>query len=91
MAENAVAESGPQYVYLQIVNPTGKVLSGAQNAVTFGEQTIQYSDKREIEYDNKNLDICVFWAKSEELSKGEYKVNIISNGYIIGSSAFYLK
>ena len=91
LAENAVAESGPQYVYLQIVNPTGKVLSGAQNAVTFGEKTIQYSDKREIEYANKDLDICVFWAKTEELNKGEYKVNVISNGYVIGSSAFYLK
>lgn len=91
LAENAVAESGPQFVYLQIVNPTGNILSEAQNAVTFGDQTVQYSDKREIEYDNKDLDICVFWAKSEELSKGEYKVNIISNGYVIGSSAFYLK
>ena len=91
LAENAVAESGAQYIYLQIINPTGQVLSGAQNVVTFGEENIQFSDRREIEYDNKDLDICIYWAKSEELTKGEYKVNIISNGYIIGHSAFYLK
>lgn len=91
LAENAVAEKGAQLIYLQIINPQGQVLSGNQNSVTFGEHTIQFSDKREIDYDNKDLDICIYWAKNEELSQGEYKVNIISNGYIIGQSAFYLK
>lgn len=91
LAENAVATTGAQFIYLQILNPAGAVLSGTQNVVEFGEQTVQFSDKREIDYDNKDLDVCVFWAKSENLTKGEYKVNIISNGYVIGTSAFYLK
>ena len=91
LAENAVAKAGRQFVYIQITNPEGQVLSGSQNMVTFGEKDIQFSDRREIEYANKDLDICIYWAKSEELTKGEYKVNIISNGYIIGTSAFYLK
>ncbi len=91
LAENAVAKSGSQFIYLQIITPEGQVLSGAQNSVTLGNQTIEFSDRREIEYDNKDLDLCIYWAKSEELTKGEYKVNIISNGYIIGNSAFYLK
>ena len=91
LVENAVAQSGLQYIYLQIINPAGEVLSGAQNVVTFGEQSFQYSDKREIEYNNKDIDICIYWAKSEKLTKGEYKINLISNGYIIGNSAFYLK
>ena len=91
LAENAVAKKGAQFIYIQITNPQGQVLSGVNNSVTFGEQTIEYSDKREIEYDNKDLDICIYWAKSEELSKGEYKVNIISNGYIIGQNSFLLK
>jgi len=91
LAENAVATKGPQFIYLQIVNPAGEILSGAQNSVEFGEQVVQFSDKREIDYDNKDLEVCIFWAKTEVLSKGEYKVNIISNGYVIGTTAFYLK
>ena len=91
LVENAVAQAGLQYIYLQIINPAGEVLSGAQNVITFGKQSFQYSDKREIEYNNKDIDICIYWAKSERLPKGEYKINLISNGYIIGSSAFYLK
>ena len=91
LAENAVAPNGPQFIYIQIIDPLNKVLSGSVNSVNFDDKTIQYSDKREIEYDNKDLDVCIYWAKSEELTKGEYKVNIISNGYVIGSSAFYLK
>ncbi len=91
LAENAVAKAGPQFIYLQIINPEGQVLSGSQNTVTFGKKDIPFSDRREIEYDNKDIDICIYWEKSENLTKGEYKVNIISNGYIIGNSAFYLK
>jgi len=91
LAENAVSKPGAQQIYIQIINPEGQTLSGAHNIVSFGEKDISYSDSREIDYDNKDLDVCIYWAKTEELSKGEYKVNIISNGYIIGNSAFYLK
>ncbi|MBN2669075.1 MAG: hypothetical protein JXR60_07585 [Bacteroidales bacterium] len=91
ITENAVAKSGPQMVYLRILNPQNAVLSGNINTVNFGETVISYSDKREIEYDNKDLDVCIYWAKSENLPEGEYKVELISEGNLIGTSAFYLK
>lgn len=91
LVENAVAENGNQWVYLRIINPQGQVLSGSQNVEVFGETEIPFSDKREIEYDNKDIDVCIFWAKSEDLTEGEYKVEIVSKGNVIGTSAFYLK
>ncbi len=91
LAENPVAKSGMRFIYLRITNPQSKVLSGEQNTLTVGEQTIQYSDKREIQYDNQDLDVCIFWTKTEDLTKGEYKVELISEGNIIGTTAFYLK
>ncbi len=91
LAENAVAKSGLRTIYISITNPQGKVLSGQQNILNIDDKVIPYSDSREIEYNNKDLDVCIFWAKSETLTKGEYKVDIISDGYVIGQSAFYLK
>ncbi len=91
LSENSVAKNGMQFFYLQIINPEGLVLSGSQNTVTFGNQQIQFSDKREIEYNNKDIDVCIYWEKTEKLTKGEYLINIISKGNIIGHSAFYLK
>ena len=91
LAENAVAKNGLQKFYIQIINPQGTVLSGIVNTVSFGDKEIQFSDEREIEYANKDLDVCIYWAKSEELTKGEYIVNIISNGYVIGTSGLALK
>jgi hypothetical protein len=91
LAQNAVAKNGLRTIYLSITDPNGRVLSGDQNVLNIDEKTIPYSDSREIEYDNKDIDVCIFWAKSEELSSGEYKVDIISDGYVIGQSAFYLK
>ncbi len=91
LVENKVAESGMRFIYLKITNPEGKVLSGEQNVLTVGEETIQYSDKREIQYDNKDLEVCIYWIKSEKLIKGDYQVEIISDGYVIGTSSFHLK
>ena len=91
IAENAVAPKGAQFIYLQITDPSGKILSGAQNIIKFGEQEIAYSDKREVDYNNQDLDICIYWKKDCELAKGDYKVALISNGNIIGTDVFYLK
>ncbi len=91
LAENSVAQNGMRFIYLKITNPDGKVLSGDKNTLEIGEESIQYSDKREIQYENKDLDVCIYWIKSENLKKGEYQVEIISDGYVIGTSSFYLK
>jgi len=91
IAENAVAPKGAQFIYLQITDPSGKILDGANNIVKFGEKEMQYSDKREVDYNNQDLDICIYWKRNCDLSKGDYKVTLISKGNIIGTDIFYLK
>ena len=91
IAENAVAPNGSQFIYLQITDPTGKILSGDKNTVQFGDKEFQYSDKREVEYDNQDLDVCIYWKKDCKLNKGDYKLVLISKGNIIGADVFYLK
>jgi hypothetical protein len=90
--ENSVSASGTKDVYLRIVRPDEVVLP-AGNGETFdlkGEQVI-YSAKRQLEYENKDIDMCIFWDKNADLIAGTYTVVLYSEGYEIGSSTFILK
>jgi hypothetical protein len=56
-----------------------------------GDQVV-YSDKREIEYENADIDLCIFYdVKAGELITGVYKVDLFADGSLIGSSTITLK
>jgi hypothetical protein len=90
--ENSVAAAGTKDIYLRIIRPDEVVLP-AGNGETFdfkGEQVI-YSAKRQLEYENKDIDMCIFWDKNADLIAGSYTVILYSEGYEVGSSTFILK
>lgn len=90
--ENSVAAVGTKDIYLRIIRPDEVVLP-AGNGETFdfkGEQVI-YSAKRQLEYENKDIDMCIFWDKNADLIAGSYTVILYSEGYEVGSSTFILK
>ncbi len=65
----------------------------AGNGETFefkGEQVI-YSAKRQLEYENKDIDMCIFWDKNADLIPGAYTVILYAEGYEVGSATFTLK
>lgn len=91
--ENAVAEAGPRFIYLRIVRPDDVVLtSSAENMITVNKQEVIYSAKRELNYENKDIDMCIYYDNSEEeLIAGTYKVKLYSKGALIGETTFALQ
>ncbi|NJK84787.1 MAG: hypothetical protein HC906_01195 [Bacteroidales bacterium] len=90
--ENAIAKPGSKMVYLRVVRPDNIVLtSGETDLITVDGQQLVYTAKRELEYENKDIDMCIFWDKTEELVPGTYNVFLYAEGYQIGSSSFDLK
>jgi len=89
LAQNKVVEAGPKDIFIKITAPD-KTILGNQTATLGGEQTT-YSAFRTIEYDNRDLDVCVFWTKDRKLPKGNYTVEIFESGKIIGATTFFLK
>ncbi len=90
--ENSVASAGTKDIYLRIIRPDEVVLP-AGNGDTFdlkGEQVV-YSAKRQLEYENKDIDMCIFWDKNADLIAGSYTIILFSEGFEIGSSTFTLK
>lgn len=92
LLENDLAPVGARNVYLRIARPDELVLADAEtNVFDFQGGKIVYSAKREIDYQNKTVNMCMFWKNDEELIVGKYLVDIFIDGAQIGSTTFELK
>lgn len=92
MRENAIAKPGNKDVFIRITNPAGSVITYSQSDVfNFQGQSIVYSARRQIEYENKDIDVCIFWDNNNQLTVGEYTIDIFTEGNLIGSTKFSMK
>ncbi len=97
LAENPVAKPGNRTVYIRIARPDNKIVAlGSEDTYSFSYkgQTLQYSIKKEVDYQNAAMNVCTYWEKKnpkEEAMKGVYKVNIFLDDNEIGQGQFELK
>jgi hypothetical protein len=92
LRENALAEPGKKVVYLRLLNADNVSLANATGDMfTYNGENVVYSEKRDIEYENKDIDVVIFWNKNEELKPGNYTAVLYAEGYEIGSASFTLK
>lgn len=92
--ENEVTEPGKKMVYLRIMTPEGTVLSErSDNSNTFelDGNRVLFSVKKQVNYENKQLDLCMYWDVINALTPGEYFVKAYVEGYEIGSTSMVLK
>jgi len=90
--ENALAKGGDKTIYLRITNPSDQVLaSSEQDVFEYDGQQIVYSAKRAVTYENKDLDVIIYWDNAGQLLPGNYNVDLFCDGKLIGSSTFVLK
>lgn len=92
--ENAIAESGNRAIYMRIIRPDDAVLTKSETQVitTAEEENIIYSENRMIQYQNVDIDACLFYDVVEgELIEGVYQVELYSEGHLIGETTISLK
>jgi Tfp pilus assembly protein PilO len=90
--ENAVAEAGTKDIYLRIIRPDEVVLpAGSGETFDFNGEKVIFSAKRQLEYENKDIDMCLFWDKNADLIAGNYTIVLYAENYEIGSATFTLK
>jgi hypothetical protein len=92
--ENEVTEAGKKMVFLRIMTPEGTVLAErSDNSNTFelnGARAL-YSVKKQVNYENKQLDLCMYWDVKDMLSPGEYSIKAYISGDEVGSASLILK
>ncbi len=96
LAQNRVIDSGPIDIYVRVTGPDGSVVgdgtSTTQPSFTAGGQTITYTMKETIDYQNKDTDVDAVWVKrGSQFTKGKYNVELYHGGEVIGKSTIELK
>ena len=92
LVENSIAKAGIKVVYLRITSPEGYLLAQSQADVfNAGGENLVYSAKREVDYQNQDVDMCIFYDTRGELKAGTYSAAIFLEGTQIGTTQFILK
>ncbi|MCF8405528.1 MAG: hypothetical protein K9H58_16400 [Bacteroidales bacterium] len=97
LSENVLIEPGLKTVYLRILRPDNVVVTqkiGETYTFEYQGNQIEYSDKKDVDYQNKDLFVCMHWgkkSKKDPAMTGTYKVSVYTEGYEIGSTTFELK
>jgi hypothetical protein len=92
--ENRIAKAGTKEIYMVVIMPDGTILSDNPSVTISTEDGEQpFSLKRDIEYANANLDLCMYAQVKEgiDMKAGTYIVKIYSDKAMIGKSTFTLK
>jgi len=92
LGENSIATPGNKTVYMRIITPGGSVLyDNNNNTFKAGDQALLYSDKKTVNYQNAQVDLCIFYKVTPPIEKGNYVAQFYCEGVMIGSDTFVLK
>jgi predicted nucleic acid-binding Zn-ribbon protein len=90
--KNPLTKPGDKVVFARILMPNGDLMPSPDGG-TFkaDEQEIPYSLKRDYYYENQAIDICVFYDVANKLESGTYKIELYTEGALIGTTELTLK
>ncbi|MBV6484453.1 MAG: hypothetical protein KFKLKKLM_00959 [Flavobacteriales bacterium] len=92
--KNEITPPGDKWFYVRILTPDGKVLSEKtddSNKFDFNGVKGLYTSKKQINYQNQEIQVTIDWKKIEEFPIGEYNVEVYADGVDIGKTKFTLK
>ncbi len=90
--KNITAERGARTIYLRITKPDGTILcSDGKSTFRYQGAKLEYSAKREIQYEGEELEAAIFCQNDGTLSKGAYKAEIFSNNELMATCEFDFK
>lgn len=92
LRENAIAEAGNKFVYIRIVRPDEvAVVTSADNLFDAPNGPLVYSARREVEYLNQDVDLCIYYDNDGQFIPGTYQVDLYADASLIGNTTMLLK
>ncbi len=89
---NKIATPGRKKVYLRIARPDGEILINTQSSTfTYQGKDIFYSSVREINYQGKDMPVCIYYNNDTKLPKGTYTAFVFIDGKMLFSQQITLK
>jgi hypothetical protein len=90
--ENAIVQPGPRDVFLRVIRPDGVTLTSTEeNLFKAGDEMLVFSAKREVMYENEDVDMCIYWDNNGQLIEGTYTVELYADDNLIGTTMMVLE
>ncbi|MCM0667834.1 hypothetical protein D3C87_621370 [compost metagenome] len=89
IAENQIAKSGDKTYYVQVIDAKNNVL-GEKKTESFGENTLTYSFKTTVKYENKTVQVSED-LPGKDFAKGTYFINVFDNDELVSKTSFSLR
>ena len=73
LGENRITQAGTKTLYMRVIGPDGSVLPASDQANRFFYDGVEgeFSVKRDVNYQNEPVDVCMFWTATGKLTGGE--------------------
>ncbi len=93
LGENFVAEKNQKVIYMKLISPGGSTIpSPDKGSFTFQGSETTYTQKISFQFTNTKQQLQLVWDKgTSTLTKGDYKVELYCDGFIIGNGRFSLR
>ncbi len=90
IVKNVTAENGQRTVYARILKPDGNVM-GVKGTFEYENTTLEYTEKKYIEYDGQEQAVTMYAQVGEFLEAGTYRRSIFVDKQMIGETTFSFK
>lgn len=90
VAKNITAQVGEKTFYARILNPNDEPLTIGGGMVKFEGGNVAYSCKKTVEYGGDEMRITMYYAVTQALLRGPYRLYLIADGNEIGMKTFEL-
>jgi FlaG/FlaF family flagellin (archaellin) len=85
LRENPLAKAGQKVVYMRVLRPDSLVItSSPDNLFEYKNNKIIYSARREVDYMNQDIEMCIFLDNTGDFIIGNYSVELYLEDNIIG-------
>ena len=92
ITKNITAPTGERTLYVRIAKTDNDILTKSSgHTFSYENREIAYSIKKYIEYTGEEQSVTVYWDVEEYLYAGAYRVDIFTDGTLIGSGSFSLQ
>lgn len=90
IVKNVTASNGQRIIYARILKPDNTTL-GAKGSFKYENTSLEYSEKKYIEYTGEEAKVTMYCDIDEYLEAGTYKLHVFCDNQMIGSTSFTLK
>ena len=93
LGQNSVTDAGDKTLYMRVISPDGSVLPAGDpnNRFKFNGMEGEFSAKRDVDYQNQPVEVCIYYKASGKMATGQYIVEVYEAGGQVGSTSFNLK